>query len=54
MSYNENIINPKIEYIEITDRTLKRYWPEGVTRVSLEFINPGLKGSNRITFTPTE
>jgi hypothetical protein len=51
MSYDQHIINPKIEFIEVTDRSLRRYWPDGVTRVKLEFIKPGLKGSQRVVFT---
>jgi hypothetical protein len=51
MTYNQKVVSPKIEYIEVTDRSLKRYWPKGVTRVILEFINPGLKGSHTVTFT---
>jgi len=51
MSYNPKVVAPKIEFIEITDRSLKRYWPDGVTRVKLEFLNPGLKGSDTVTFT---
>jgi hypothetical protein len=53
MNYNPKSINPVIEYIEVKDRTLKRYWPDGVTRVKLEFRNPGLKGSQIFTFTKT-
>jgi hypothetical protein len=52
MSYNPKIVTPKIEYIKVTDNSLKRYWPEGVTRIILEFINPGLKGGQTVTFTP--
>jgi hypothetical protein len=51
MTYNSATVTPKIEYIEVTDRSLKRYWPKGVTRVILEFNKQGLKGSNRVTFT---
>jgi len=54
MSYNPKVVTPKIEFIEVTDRSLKRYWPNGVTRVVLEFINPGLKGGQVVTFTPTK
>jgi hypothetical protein len=50
MSYNPKVVTPKIEYIEVTDRLLRRYWPNGVTRVKLEFINPGLKGGQTVTF----
>jgi hypothetical protein len=51
MSYNPKIVTPKIEFIEVTDKSLKRYWPKGVTRVVLEFNKPGLKGSQQATFT---
>jgi len=51
MSYNPKIITPKIEYIKVTDNSLKRYWPNGVTRIILEFVNPGLKGGQTVTFT---
>ena len=51
MSYDQHIVNPKIEFIEVTDRSLRRYWPDGVTRVKLEFVKPGLKGSQRVIFT---
>ena len=52
LSYNPKIVTPKIEYIEVTDRSLKRYWPMGVTRVKLEFNNPGLKGEQSVTLKP--
>lgn len=51
MSYNPKVVTAKIEFIEITDRSLKRYWPDGVTRVRLDFINLALKGGNTVTFT---
>jgi len=51
MTYNQGILTPEIEYIEITDRTLKRYWPKGVTRVKLKVNNPSLKGSMSVVFT---
>jgi len=51
MTYNPKTVKPVIEFKEITDRTLKRYWPDGVTRVKLEFIKPGIKGGQTVTFT---
>ena len=51
MTYNSKVVAPVIEFIEIIDNGLKRYWPKGVTRVKLQFKNPGLKGSNSVTFT---
>jgi hypothetical protein len=52
MTYNPKVVTPKIEFIEVSDPTLKRSWPNGVTRVKLEFINPGTKGGQVVTFTP--
>lgn len=54
MSYNPKVVTPKIEFIEVTDRSLRRYWPEGVTRVVLEFKKPGLKGGQEVVFTPVK
>ncbi|MEL7588566.1 MAG: heparinase II/III family protein [Prolixibacteraceae bacterium] len=51
MSYNPKVVSPETEFIEVTDRSLKRYWPEGVTRVKLVFSKPALKGQNTVTFT---
>ncbi len=51
MTYNSKVVKPVIEFKEVTDRSLKRYWPNGVTRVKLEFINPGLKGGQTVIFT---
>jgi hypothetical protein len=52
MSYDPKIVSPEIEFIPVNDRALKRYWPEGVTRVRLVFIKPGLKGGHTVVFTP--
>jgi len=51
MSYNSRIAKPEIEKIEVTDRSLRRYWPDGVTRIKLKFINAGMKGWQTVTFT---
>ncbi len=51
MTYNSRVVTPRIEFIEVTDRSLKRYWPNGVTRVKLEFIKSGIKGGQSVTFT---
>lgn len=50
MSYNTKVVSPKIEFINVTDAGLKRYWPNGVTRVTMEYIKPGLKGSHELIF----
>ena len=49
LAYNAKVVKPKIEFIEVNDRSLKRYWPKGVTRVVFEFINPGTKGGQVLT-----
>jgi len=54
MTYNSRIVTPEIEFIEITDRSLKRYWPNGVTRIKLEFIKPGIRGGQTVTFAPVK
>jgi hypothetical protein len=50
MSYNPKVVTPEIEFIEITDRSLKRYWPDGVTSIRLKLLNPGMKGGQTVTF----
>ena len=49
MKYNAKLVSPRIEFIEVTDRGLKRYWPDGITRIVLEIKNPKLKGKNSVT-----
>ena len=46
--FNTKKVSPKIEFIEVTDGRLKRYWQEGVTRIVFEMINPKLKGKNEL------
>lgn len=53
MTYDSKILKPIIEYIEVTDASLKRYWPKGVTRVILQFMKPSLKGGQSVTFAKT-
>jgi hypothetical protein len=54
MSYNTKVVKPKIEFIEVKDRSLIRYWPKGITRIVLEFLNPGTKGGQQVVFTPVK
>jgi hypothetical protein len=49
LTYNPKATDPTIEFIEVTDNGLKRYWPNGVTRIVFPLKNPGLKGENSIT-----
>jgi hypothetical protein len=53
MKYNTKTVKAEIEFINITDRALKHYWPEGVARIKLEFISQDLKGAQTATFTPS-
>ncbi len=52
MTYNPKSVTPEVEFIEIKDRTLKRYWPEGITRIKLMFTDPALKGEQSFSFIP--
>jgi hypothetical protein len=54
MNYNPKIVTPRIKFIEVNDRSLKRYWPNGVTQVVLEFNKPGLKGVQQVVFTKVQ
>jgi hypothetical protein len=48
---NPKAVNPVLDFKEVTDNTLKRHWPKGVTRVILELIKPAMKGVQEVTFT---
>lgn len=51
MAYNPEKVSASIEFIEVKDNSLRRYWPDGVTRIKLQFRNPGKKGNNMVIFT---
>jgi len=51
MTYDSNILKPEIEPITITDNSLKRYWPDGLTRIRMLIMNPEIAGSYSFTFT---
>lgn len=51
MKYNPKVVKPQIERIEVKDMLLKKYWPKGVTRIVMEFLNPKSAGSTQFTFT---
>jgi hypothetical protein len=48
MRYNPKKVSPEIEFNEVHDPMLKRYWPKGITRVVFTLINSGIKGKNHI------
>jgi len=54
MKYNSKALDPKIEFIEVTDDGLKRYWPRGITRIVFTMNNPGLNGKDEIVITPNK
>ena len=54
MSYNPEKVTPEIEFIDVTDRVLKSYWPKGVTRIKMKIINPALNGRETFSFIPSE
>ena len=51
MTYNPKIVKPVIKLIEVTDKGLRRYWPQGVTQVKMEFLKAGLTGGQELIFT---
>ena len=51
LQYNDKVVKPKIEFIEVTDSGLRRYWPDGVTRIVFDIMTPGLKGKNQLVIT---
>ncbi|MDZ7606232.1 MAG: heparinase II/III family protein [Cyclobacteriaceae bacterium] len=54
MKYNIKTLTPKIEFNEVTDDGLKRYWPKGITRIVFSVNNPGLTGKNEIVISPNK
>lgn len=48
MKYNSKNVSPIIEFNEVTDKGLMRYWPDGITRIVFEIKNPKLKGKNQV------
>ncbi len=51
MKYNSRAVTPRIEYKEVTDRQLHRYWPGGIYRIVFAFSSPEEKGKSEIVIT---
>jgi hypothetical protein len=51
MKYNSKVVSANIEFIEVTDTGLKRYWPDGITRIVMEIKNPKLKGKSTVSIS---
>lgn len=49
MRYDQKTLVPEIEFIEVTDGGLKRYWPDGITRIVFTLKESKVKGENSIT-----
>jgi len=54
LTYNAKVLKPRIEFIEVKDKGLMRYWPKGVTRVVFEFKTSGLKGAQEMVIAPVK
>ncbi|MDR1114721.1 MAG: heparinase II/III-family protein [Tannerella sp.] len=54
MSYDSKMFNPEMEFIDITDGQLRRYWPEGLTRIRMVMLQPKPAGNYSFTFTKTK
>lgn len=51
LKYNQKALTPKIEFMEVTDKGLKRYWPDGITRIVFTVNNPTVSGKNEFVIT---
>lgn len=52
MQYDARQFSPVIEYYNVEDEGLKRYWPDGVTRIALTFRDISSTGESHIVITP--
>jgi hypothetical protein len=51
LKYNSKAVTPKIEFKEVSDNKLKRYWPNGITRIVFEVKNLQLSGKNELVIS---
>jgi hypothetical protein len=54
MSYDAKMFSPEMDFIDITDRQLHRYWPEDLTRIRMVMRQQATAGSYSFTFTKTK
>jgi len=54
LKYNQNSLKPAIEFNEVTDEGLRRYWPDGITRIVFEIQNQAAKGKNQLVIEPVK
>ncbi|MBK8506267.1 MAG: heparinase II/III family protein [Saprospiraceae bacterium] len=48
LEYNPRTATPKIEFYEVTEAGLKRFWPDGITRIVFELIDLSIEGENEL------
>ena len=48
MKYDIKKVIPETEFIEVTDKDLKRFWQDGVTRIIFTLDTDSLQGNNKI------
>lgn len=51
LAFNTKLVTPKIKFYEITDAGLKRFWPEGITRIVFEMHNLTMKGDHEFVLS---
>ncbi|MGV8134872.1 MAG: heparinase II/III family protein [Mangrovibacterium sp.] len=52
LRYNPNILTPRIEFHEVTDSGLKRFWPNGTVRIVFTMHSSDKKGESTISINP--
>jgi len=52
LKYNPNILTPKIEFHNVTDSGLKRFWPQAITRIVFTMHSSDKKGESTISINP--
>ncbi len=52
MKYNPEILTPIVEFYNVTDEGLKRFWPNGVTRIVFTMNLSSKKGESTISISP--
>jgi hypothetical protein len=51
MKYNPKDVSPVIQFNEVTDNQLRRYWPNGIIRIVFTITDLSVKGNNQIEIT---
>jgi len=51
LKYDSNYLSPNIEFIEVTGKKLKNYWPKGITRIQFVIDDMELSGVNEFIIT---